>query len=496
VYNFHPVDREQQFLLPQNMMDWLPLDHFARFVIELVGALDTSAFLAAYRSDGRGGAAFHPTMMTTLLVYAYCDGERSSRRIAERCQTDIAYRYVTGGLTPDHCTISRFRDRHEKELAELFVPVLGICLRAGAADTSFAAIDGTKLRCPASLRANRKLASIETELAALTEQIESELARIVAEMLAESHRADTEDDRLPGMPGDRSREPGTLPDLVGLPRALHGKATRRARLARAKQVLDDDWDAQRADYDAVLRERGERIRATGKGIPGPKPKPPTRDTEAKTNVTDPDCRTMKDAHNTYFAGYNAQNTVSGDWMALASHVVNDQNDTAQLHPMMNTTTHNLLAAGSPHGIGVFTGDSGYRTHEAVAALDPDGPIVLLATGKEHETRRHANQPPTHEGPPPPEATPAERIDWHLETAWGKQTYRRRAATVETRFGQVKHNRGITRFHRTGLAAVDSEWKLINLTGNIRRLFRQTLAGTASPDWSTLHRIAQLTPKPV
>jgi Transposase DDE domain len=205
---------------------------------------------------------------------------------------------------------------------------------------------------------------------------------------------------------------------------------------------------------------------------------------------------MKDAHNTYFAGYNAQNTVSGDWMALASHVVNDQNDTAQLHPMMNTTTHNLTAAGSPHGIGVFTGDSGYRTHEAVAALDPDGPIVLLATGKEHETRRHANQPPTHEGPPPPEATPAERIDWHLETAWGKQTYRRRAATVETRFGQVKHNRGITRFHRTGLAAVDSEWKLINLTGNIRRLFRQTLAGTASPDWSTLHRIAQPAPKPV
>jgi hypothetical protein len=153
---------------------------------------------------------------------------------------------------------------------------------------------------------------------------------------------------------------------------------------------------------------------------------------------------MKDAHNAYFVGFNAQNTVSGDWTALASEVVNDQNDIAQLHPMMNATNDNLTAAGSTQTIPVYTGDSGYRTHEAVAALDPDGPIVLLATGKEHETRRHTAQQPTREGPPPlVEATPAERIDWHLETAWGKQTYRRRAATVETGFGQVKHNRGIT-----------------------------------------------------
>jgi hypothetical protein len=181
-------------------------------------------------------------MMTTLLAYAYCDGERSSRRIEERCRTDIAYRYVTGGLVPDHTTIARFRDRHEKELADLFVPVLGICFGAGAGDTSFAAVDGTKLRCPASLRANRKLASIEAELATLTEEIETELARIVAEILTESRRADLEDDQLPGMPPGPGREPGTLPDLPGrLPRALHGKAARRARLARAKQILDDDW---------------------------------------------------------------------------------------------------------------------------------------------------------------------------------------------------------------------------------------------------------------
>lgn len=496
VYNFYPVDRTQRFMLPVDMMDWLPVDHFARFVVELVETLNTHAFLHAYRADGRGGAAYHPTMMATLLIYAYCDGERSTRRIEERCRTDIAYRYITGGATPDHSTIARFRDRHETELAELFVPVLAVCFQAGAGDTSFAAIDGTKLRCPASLRANRTLASIETELAALTDDIEAELARIVTEILTASRRADLDDAQLPGMPPTPPREPGTLPDLPGLlPKALHGKAARRQKLVRAKHDLDQQWAEDRAGFDARLRARAEQMRQTGKGIPGPKPKPPVRDPETKINVTDPDCRTMKDAHNTYFAGYNGQNTVGGDWTVLASRVVNDENDTAQLHPMMNATAQSLTAAGSPDQIDVYTADSGYRTHDAVAALDPDGPTVLLATGKEHETRRRATQPATCDGPPPADASPAERIDWHLETTWGKETYRRRAATVEPRFGQIKHNRGITRFSRVGLAAVDSEWKLINLTGNIMRLYRRTLAGTAHPTWSTLLHITQPTPQP-
>ncbi len=297
------------------------------------------------------------------------------------------------------------------------------------------------------------------------------------------------------MPPTPPREPGTLPDLVGLPRALHGKAARRARLARAKKIMDDGWADQRPDFDARLRERAARIAATGKGIPGRKPKPPVTDPEQKINVTDPDCRIMKDAHNTYFAGYNAQNTVSGDWVNLVSRVVNDENDTQQLHPMMNATTQNLTAAGSSDGVWVYTGDSGYRTHDAVAALDTDGPTVLLATGKEHETRRAAGESPTRHGPPPHDATSAERIDWHLQTAWGKQTYRRRSSTVEPGFGQIKHNRGIGRFSRVGLAAVDSEWKLINLTGNIMRLFRRTLAGTANPTWSALPQLAHLTPNP-
>jgi transposase len=198
VYNFHPVDREQKFLLPVDMGDWLSRDHFVYFLIELAGLLDLSGFLKEYRSDGKGGAAYHPRMMLTLLLYAYCDGERSTRRIEERCRTDIAYRIATGGHMPDHTTIARFRDRHEEAIADAFVPILGVCLRAGMGEVSLAAVDGSKFRCPASMRANRTLAGIDKELARLTAEIEAELARIAAEVLAASRRADIEDDTLFG----------------------------------------------------------------------------------------------------------------------------------------------------------------------------------------------------------------------------------------------------------------------------------------------------------
>jgi transposase len=488
-YNVLPVDREQQFLLPVDMTEWLPRDHITHFLIELVDTWDTTPFLVAYRADGRGGAAYHPAMMATLLIYAYCDGERSSRRIEEHCRTDIAYRYITGGLVPDHATIARFRDRHSTELAGLFIPVLAVCLHAGMGEVSFAAIDGTKLRCPASLRANRTLKSIDKELAALTEDIEAELARIVADILAESRRADLADDPLPGTPPDQPRQPGTLPQIVGLPKSLHGKASRRARLARAIHILDDEHAAECAAHETRLRERAARIHATGKGIPGRTPQPPTRDPKKTINVTDPDSRVMKGADGAYVAGYNAQNAVSGDFLNLAPRVVNDANDTGQLHPMMTNTGENLAAAGAREGVEVFASDAGYRTQKAVDALDPDGPAVLMPAVKEKESRRRAAEEPTCEGPPPDGLVGAERIDWLLGTAWGKQTYRRRAATVETGFGQEKHNRGFRRFSRVGLPAADAEWKLVTLTSNIQRLFRRTLSGQAVPAFSAVARLA-------
>ena len=490
-YNFQPVDRNQRFLLPVDMADWLSRDHFVYFVIELVEQLDLSAFRSAYRPDGKGGAAYDPAAMVTLLAYAYCDGERSSRRIAEHCRTDIAYRLVMGGLLPDHSTISRFRDRHEKALADIFVPILHVCLEAGMGDVSLAAVDGSKFRCPASLRANRKLAGIERELASITEEIEVELTRIAGEILAASRRADLDDDTLFGPPPPR--EPGTLPEVVGLPKKLHGKAARRARLAKAKELLDNEHRAQCTGYDERMAGRAATETATGKKIRGRKPAAPQRDPDQKINVTDPDSRIMKDAHGGYLQGYNAQNVVAKDRCNLAPQVVNDEDDSAQLHPMMDRTRENLARAESASTVDLYLADSGYCTEASLAGIDPDGSKVLLATGKEHKTRAEARQLPVNDGTPPEGLSRKEKMAWERNTAAGKAAYAQRAATVEPGFAQHKHNRGMFFFLRAGLPAVDSEWKLINATDNIEKLYRRMLTGKATAGWSTVGRLICLSP---
>lgn len=483
-YNFHPVNRDQEFMLPVNMADWLPRDHFVYFVIDLVGQLDLAEFLAAYRPDGKGGAAYDPTMMVALFAYAYCDGERSSRRIEEHCRTDIAYRIITGGRVPDHSTVARFRERHEEAFAAVFTLILGVCLKAGMGDLSLAAIDGSKFRCPASLRANRTRVSIVKEITRLTDEIEAELARITAEMLAESRRADLADDVLDGPPPP-PREPGVLPEVVGLPRKLHGKAARRARLVEARDTLDDDYRAECADYDRRMAERAAKEAATGRKTRGRKPQPPPRDPDEKVNVTDPESRIMKDAHGGYLQGYNAQNGRSADQLNLAAEVVDDENDTQLLHPMMDGTGANLAAAGSKKTVALYLADSGYCTDAALAAIDPAGPRVLTATGKEHKARRRAAGEGVNEGPPPDGLTLREQMDWKLGTAEGKASYPRRAAVVEPVFAQHKHNRGFTRFLRAGRTAVDAEWKLMNAADNIAKLFRRTLSGDVAPAWAAL-----------
>jgi hypothetical protein len=396
-----------------------------------------------------------------------------------------------GGLTPDHTTISRFRDRHEKALADIFVPILHVCLEAGMGDVSLAAIDGSKFRCPASLRANRKLPSIERELARITEEIEGELARIATEILAASQRADLDDDTLFDPPPPR--EPGTLPDIVGLPKKLHGKATRRARLAKAKELLDNEYRARCAGHDDRMAGRAATEAATGKKIRGRKPAPPQPDPDQKINVTDPDSRIMKDAHGSYLQGYNAQNVVAKDRCNLAGEVVNDENDSAQLHPMIDHTRQNLTDAESARRVELYLADSGYCNEASLAAINPDGPTVLLATQKEHKTRAEARRTPVNAGPPPDTLSRKEQMAWQLNTAAGKATYAQRAATVEPGFAQHKHNRGMFRFLRAGLPAANSEWKLINATDNIGKLFRRVLSGKATADWSTLGRVVSISP---
>ena len=213
-YNFVVADREQRFLLPPDLRDWLPQDHLAWFVIDVVDQLDLSRFRASYRADGHGRAAYDPAMMVGLLLYAYCLGVRSSRAIERRCVEDIAFRVRAGNHCPDHVTIARFRQRHELALAEVLVDSLRLCATAGLLELGTVTLDGTKIEANASKNASRTLTDIEAE---------------VARMLADADAADTADDER-----ERRGRDG------GVPPALADPRSRLARLQAAKARLEAD----------------------------------------------------------------------------------------------------------------------------------------------------------------------------------------------------------------------------------------------------------------
>jgi transposase len=205
-YNFVAGDRDQLLLMPPSLAEWLPADHLAWFVLDVVVELDVSAFVAVYRADGRGGAAYEPSMMVALLVYAYCVGERSRRVIERRCAEDVAFRVIVANRLPDHATLARFRATHEDALAELFGQVLGLCARAGLVKAGLVAVDGTRVEANASRAANRS-----------AEQLAKEILDDAATVDAE------EDARLGAARGDE------------LPAELTGSG----RQARIRALLDD-----------------------------------------------------------------------------------------------------------------------------------------------------------------------------------------------------------------------------------------------------------------
>src|SRR5919197_5740928 len=246
--NFLSCDREQDFLLPPSVREWLPAGHLAWWLLEVVARLDLDAFYGEYRADGSGRPAHDPAMMVALLLYAYCVGERSSRQIERRCAEDVAFRVVAANRAPDHTTIARFRQRHAERLAELFVQVLALCQRAGMVRVGTVAVDGTKLAANAGISANRSY-----------EKIRREVERI----LAEADAVDAaEDERFGQARGDE------------LPEELADPVTRRERLERAKAELEAEQAARVAEHAARVAARAEHRKRTGRNPMGRPPKAP------------------------------------------------------------------------------------------------------------------------------------------------------------------------------------------------------------------------------
>ncbi|MGQ0804407.1 MAG: transposase, partial [Actinomycetota bacterium] len=356
--NVREVDRDQQFLMPVSVAEWLPEGHLAWFVLDVVAELDLSGFYAGLRDDGRGGAAYDPAMLLAVLIYGYCIGERSSRRLEVRLVEDVAFRVIAANQRPDHATLARFRARHQDAIVALFAQVLGLCVEAGLVDAGLVAVDGTKVGASASAWANRTRRQIAEEILAEAEQVDA-----------------AEDERFGAHRGDE------------LPEEWADRRDRRARLREALRQLDE---AGAADWESYLAQRAAKEAELGRKLPGRKPNPAgkkARDRHA--NVTDPDSRMLR-SNQRFVQGYNAQVAVTGEQIVVAAAVTNAANDTTQLEPMLAISAANLDAAGYQGAVGTVVADAGYWSTDN-ATLDTDAEL-LIATVAATNSATEPNDP--------------------------------------------------------------------------------------------------------
>jgi len=443
--NFLCPQRDQPMLLPVDMREWLPEDDLVFVVLDAVGTLDLGEFRRRYRADGHGRAAFDPEMMVALLLYGYCQGERSSRVIEKRCVRDVAYRVITGGLRPDHATIARFRARHETALGGLFSQVLRVLAAEGMVSLGLLSLDGTKLAGNAAQKANKTLPQIEKILAEAAE------------------RDAAEDARYGDAPGERT------------PRALARRAGRRERLAAARDRLAAEDKARRAAQRAK-QQAWDAAAAAGKRRsghrPGDEPRANRAGTEPRANITDPDVRVMRNQKG-YTAGYNGQLVVTAQQVIVGAMLSQHPVDRTLLHPLLEASRQQLTQAGIRPKLRTVLADSGYVSEDNFARAGNDK-LRLLAPlakdparpgGRSQKRARHLDQYPA-----------TARAIRRIRHPRGREDYKMRSRTVEPVFGQLKTCQKLSMMSRRGLAACESEWLLACTAHNLRKLHRHRVEG--------------------
>jgi transposase len=448
--------------MPPDLREWIEEDHLAWFVIQSIEELDLDAFYASYRSDGHGRAAHDPKMMLTLLTYAYCVGERSSRGIERRCREDVAFRVICANQAPDHATVARFRVRHEQALADIFGQVLGLCAEAGLVRTGVLAVDGSKIAADASDSAIRSYDK-------LAEEIVAEAGRIDAaeDELYGSKRGDELPEHVSTHNGRRRWLKEAKKRLDAERAAAEEKVprSREKRLELCRRRLVEDWQVEHeANRDCeAWRARGIAADGSRRMAPGTtKPYEPPPKPDGKINTTDPDARRMKFGRN-FIPAYNAQTVTTEDQIVVAADVTTEGADFEQLEPMVAAAERELEDAGVNDRPEIVLADAGYWSNSHIDRLRERGltPVVAPDTtrNRPRKTRRGG---------------PYDFMRRVMATEKGDDLYKRRQCMVEPVFAQIKSNRRMERFKRRGLAAVRSEWHFITATHNLLKLHRHTL----------------------
>ena len=436
---YRPYDPDQQLLLPAALQEWLPPDHLAYFISDIVDQLDLSAVTGRY-DEQRSGPPYHPRMMVKVLLYGYCTGVASSRRIARRLHEDIAFRVLAANNTPDFRTVSDFRKYHLEALGNLFVQVLALCQRAGLVKLGHVALDGTKVKANASKNKAMSYRRMKEREA----QLESE----VAELLRRAEEMDDEEDLRYG----KDQRGDELPE---------GLAFRESRLKKIREA--------KAALEAEAREAAEEAASEGRkhpGVPGDK---------AQRNFTDPESRIMPGPGGRDFQqAYNCQAVVDSECQVIvAAEATNQASDKQQGVVMVEQAIGNTGAV--PNEV---SADAGYYSAKAVEGLSALGVDPFIAPDK---TRHGQTIPPVPRGRIPANLSARDRMRRKLRTKRGRQRYGLRKETVEPVFGQIKQGRGFRQFLLRGLEKVNREWSLICTGHNLLKLFRLgSGSGSAAP----------------
>ena len=511
--NFIEDGREQGFLLPPDVWEWLPADHLAWFVIDAVAQMDLSGFYAAYRADGHGRAAYEPSMMVTLVLHAFATRVRSSRAIERHCRQDVAYRVIAGNVVPDHATIARFVVRHEWALAELFSEVLRLCDEAGLVKPGVVAIDGTRMAGSANSDSSRDFEQIAREILAehtatdeaederfgeargdeLPEQLRTVEGRrefcAQAKQRLRRDRSDGQERVGEGSGEESCAEPEFEFDEERIVARTQGREgwlrearrqleqhrwqqpdpvprSRSERLLLAAGRLEVDLAAERRGNEAYEQFKERRRAAGGHRVGGPpKPYQSPQVPDGKVNLTDPDSKRLK-AREGYVQGYNAQAVVDEGQIVLAAEITNSNVDWSQLDPMVSATIAELERAEIADRPETALADAQYWNEQHMDEVIAHKHIQVLI-------------------PPDGSGSGKQRAGWTggrytmmryaLASALGQQLYRKRTQMIEPVFGHTRHNRGVTRFHRRGRTAVRTEWRLLMATHNLTKLHTHQIA---------------------
>lgn len=443
---FHPIDRDTEYLLPPSVQEWLPESHLARYVVDVVEGLDLSELERAYA--GRGSAAYHPAMLLSLLIYGYATGTFSSRKIERATYDSLAFRYIACNRHPDHDTRATFRRRFGREFGEVFVQVLQVARENQLSKFGTVSLDGSKIHANASRHRALSHGHIE--------KIEAQLKAEVQEMLALAEAADQ----------------SSVPDGVSLPNEIKRREDRLAAIAIAKAKIEarakERYEREKAEHDAKMAARAARESETGKKPGGREPKAPdpTPRAEDQVNLTDEASRLMKVAGGGFEQCYNAQAVVDAESMlVMVAQVTNAANDREQVAPMVEKVQALPAGLNQPEHILI---DSGYFSEKNVATCEAAGIAPLIAVGREghhpHWRERFAEPEAPAAG-----ATSVEKMKHRLKTKVGRARYALRKQTVEPVFGIIKSVLGFRQFLMRGLNNVQTEWTLVCLAWNLKRM---------------------------